>query len=185
MLNCKLYICSCILKFARLFIQFIACFHTHAVTTHAQPLHSAITHMTIMHSEDDNSKYKLTWMVKVGELLDTGWTTAYSDGTGRELHTAGASAAFTRRNALIPEPTHHYLGNAATVAGAERMGATLSLQSLHKDDTILLLSDSQAAVQTVVNLCQGQPPRTGIERQIKKLLTARQNLLQDTGNAPT
>lgn len=56
------------------------------------------------------------------------------------------------------------------------MGITLSLQSLQQDNTILLLSDSQVAVQSVVNLCQGHPPRTGIERQTKELLADRQKL---------
>lgn len=150
-----------------------------------KPIHSAITHLTIMRPEDDNSKSKLPWMVKIGELLDTGWTTAYSDGTGRDAHTAGASAAFSRRNTNTPELSHQYLGNAATVANAERMamGMALSLQSLQQDDTILLLSDSQAAVQTLRSICQGHPPRSGIEIQVKKLLTARLNSSQDSGLA--
>lgn len=68
----------------------------------------------------------------------------------------------------------------ATVADAERQGILLSLESLRQDDTILLLSDSQAAIDTVTNLSQGQPPRSGIEKDIKKLLNERNEKSQDS-----
>lgn len=71
----------------------------------------------------------------------------------------------------------------ATVADAERKGIQLSLENLTEDHTILLLSDSQAAIDTVLNLAQGKPARSGIERSIKRNLNLRQDKGQDTGIA--
>lgn len=122
-------------------------------------------------------------MIKIGELLDTGWSTAYSDGIGREGHTASASVAFSRRLPHPPDPIHQYLGNTATVADAERAGISLSLSNLQDDHTILLLRDSLATAQTVTNLCRGQPPRSGIERLIKQHLATRTSRSQDTAIA--
>lgn len=66
---------------------------------------------------------------------------------------------------------------------AERKGIQLSLENLPGDDTIILLSDSQAAIDTVVNLAKGQPPRSGIEKDIKALLNRRLDGNQDTAIA--
>lgn len=68
----------------------------------------------------------------------------------------------------------------ATVADAERKGILLSLESLSQHSTIALLSDSQAAIQTVVNLAKGNPPRSGIELQIKRQLQERLDRNMDT-----
>ena len=38
----------------------------------ADPLPGALTLMTLIDPKDDNSKSKLPWMVKIGELLDLG-----------------------------------------------------------------------------------------------------------------
>ena len=71
----------------------------------------------------------------------------------------------------------------ATVAEAERKGILLSLEALTQDDNIVLLSDSQAAIDTVMNLSLGQPPRSDIELAIKTQLRARNDRDQDTATA--
>ena len=105
--------------------------------------------------------------------------TAYSDGTGRKSHTAAATVSHSRRKTL-PPPSKEYLGTMATVADAERQAILLSLWTLNDDHTIILLSDSQAAVDTVRNLAKGQPLHSGIESHIKHLLQDRHDKGYDT-----
>ena len=133
-----------------------------------------------MSPDHPNSRNKLPWLTEIAQLLDQGFTTAYSDGTGRALHAAAASVSKSRRT-TPPTPRHTYLGTMSTVADAERKGIQLSLESLSEDHTVLLLSDSQAAIDTVLNLTKGNPARSGIERDIKRLLNLRQDRGQDTG----
>ena len=64
------------------------------------PLEEALKHITFMDPKYDNSTNSLPWMVKIGEQMDMGWTTAYSDGTGRGNKTAAASVSHR------PQPTH-------------------------------------------------------------------------------
>ena len=95
---------------------------------------------------------------------------------------AGAMAAKSRRT-TTPPSSHAYLGNMATVADAERKGIQLSLDILKEDHMVLLLSDSQAAIDTVHNLARGKPARSGTERAIKQSLNLRQDKGQDTAIA--
>ena len=139
----------------------------------------AITIMTLMTPQDDNSRHTLPWMTKIAEQLDMGWTTIYSDRTGREHHTASACASHSRRTSERTSG-HQYLGTAATVADAERTGLLRALQDHYDDHAILLLTDSQAAVDTVRNHCQGQAPRSGIEQQLKAQLSRRHRENQGT-----
>ena len=133
----------------------------------------------LLKPDDPYSRYKLPWLTKIAELQDQGFTTAYSDGTGRELHAAAATVAASRRY-TPPPPSHKYLGTLATVADAERQGILLSLRTLRHDHSVLLLSDCQAAIDTVTNLTKGQPPRSGIESEIKSLIQERNNSNHDT-----
>ena len=76
-----------------------------------------------------------------------------------------------------------YLDNMTTVADVERKGMQLCLDSLKEDNTICLLSDSDAAIDIVCNVAQGQPARSGMERPIKQSLNLRQGKGYDTAIA--
>ena len=118
------------------------------------------------------------WLARIGERLDEGWRVAYTDGCGREGHTAYAYHRTSRR-----ETSEHtsggYLGRGATVADSERRGVAAALTS--DEDMLLVLMDSMAAKQSAINLAKGAPPRSAIERSIKSSLCRRQALGLDTG----
>lgn len=70
-----------------------------------------------------------------------------------------------------------FLGTLAAVADAERKGLALCLER-ETADMLYLLTDSQAALHTALNLSQGVPPRSGLEVALKKALWNRRD--QDT-----
>ena len=121
----------------------------------------SLTHLSPLAPTNDNSKSALPWLVKISEQMDMGWTISYSDvGTGREEHHAASAISNSRRDPTSGCRASRSLGTLATVADSERTGILLSLQAHRDDHTLLLLTDSQAAVDTCLNLCQGQPPRS-------------------------
>lgn len=80
------------------------------------------------------------------------------------------------------QPTDNYAGAGLQIPrrcshrGRRRTGRAGLLEALihhHGDHTVLLLSDSQAAVDTALNLCRGKPPRSDIESQLKRQLVTR------------
>ncbi|KAF8424843.1 hypothetical protein EV426DRAFT_716505 [Tirmania nivea] len=64
-----------------------------------------------------------------------------------------------------------FLGTLATVSDGEEKGITLALDS--DVDKLLILTDSMAGKQAVLNLSKGAPPRSGIEERLKDLLRRR------------
>ncbi|KAF8419477.1 hypothetical protein EV426DRAFT_702707 [Tirmania nivea] len=64
-----------------------------------------------------------------------------------------------------------FLGTLATVADGEGKGLALALSSAA--DKLLILSDSMAGIQALVNLSRGAPPRSGIEKELKLLFRER------------
>ena len=148
--------------------------------THATPA-GTLTDMTIMDSREERSKARGPWLATIGALMENGWRTAYSDGSGAEGHAAGAACLMSRR----AEPTttmSHYLGTKATSNDAGLQGILCSLQLVGDMDQILLLSDSQAGVASMLNLAKGDTaPRSGIERAIKRMLASRGQQNLDTG----
>ena len=139
------------------------------------PLHD----LQLVQLEQIDSGYRAMWAGRIGGMLDQGWRTAYSDGSGRGNHHAAASHSTSRREEQ-PTTTHtRYLGTLATVADAELEGLALSLKANRGIDMLLLLTDSMAACNTVKNLAKGAPPRSQIEIDIAEELAQRREL--DTG----
>ena len=104
---------------------------------------------------------------------------AYTDGCGRENHHAYALHRTARRGENRTETNGGYLGTGVTVADSERKGIARALAS--DEDMLLILTDSMAAKNTVINLAAGNPPRSQIERDIKQALHRRESLKLDTG----
>ena len=104
--------------------------------------------------DDDNSTTPLhTW---------------FTDGSGLENGQRGGAAWCPSTNT----PIKQYLGRLATVHDGELVGIDCALKESSRAD-ILLLTDSQAAIQTTLNLAKGVTPRSGIERSIMERLVIR------------
>lgn len=91
--------------------------------------------------------------------------TWYTDGSGLENgHRGGAAWCSTTGYS-----TKHYLGRFATVHDGELAGIQGALSACTRAN-VLLLTDSEAAIQTTVGLSRGAAPRSGIETSISRLL---------------
>jgi len=58
------------------------------------------------------------------------------------------------------------------VADAERLGIALALHNENEEHPLAILTDSQAAIDTLHNLAKGSPPRSDIEKMLKDALCA-------------
>ena len=63
-------------------------------------------------------------------------------------------------------------GTSCSVADGERLTMALALEE-EESNMVALVSDSQAAIQTIFNLGKGHPPRSHIEARIKAALLHR------------
>lgn len=83
----------------------------------------------------------------------------------------------TGRNSSKTEAIYGgYVGELATMADGELHAMNLALGT-EDSEMLALLSDSQAAIQSIVNMSRGAPLRLGIEVQIKSALT--ENVTRD------
>ena len=134
--------------------------------------------MQLIQPEGTRSEYEALWLAMIGQKLDEGWRTAYSDGCGRDNHNSYACHREDRRGGK-ETTTGGYLGPISTVADSERRGVLEALQT--DDDMLLILTDSMAAKATAINLAKGAAPRSQFERDIKAALRRREALSLDTG----
>lgn len=143
----------------------------------------SITDMSIMRSTDPRSEHRGPWLATLSGFLEEGWRLCYSDGSGAEGHAASAAHFMSRRDGPLPTKSA-YLGHFATPGDAELQGINLALQICADMDQVFLLSDSQASISAVLNMASGtQPPRSGIEREIKQHLARRGAAHLETGIA--
>jgi len=127
-----------------------------------------LLHITLLQPSDPRSREKGYWAASLAQLIQDGWTLAYSDGSGRDSHVgAGAYVQNDKRGA--------FLGNLASVADGERMGLTLAITHAPTDRKVCILSDSMTAIHTALQLSGGAPPRSGIETDLRESLLARKN----------
>lgn len=131
-------------------------------------------------ASDQYSNVKGGWAAKIGGLLDEGWRVCYTDGTGRQGHSASAMVSEDRRgNPTLSSLS--YLGEEATVADGEREAIVLALKSHRDAPMIAILSDSSSAISTAMEISRGaRPPRSGIEIELGDLLAERHSNLHDT-----
>ena len=142
------------------------------------PLPTALTDMQIMDPKEEQSKDAPRWLASISALMEEGWRAVYSDGTGRAGH-ADAAAHIQERRGGPPRTQGTYLGTKSNVADAERAGMLTALRMTNDQDQVTTLTDSIAAKQMAINLCKGDPPRSGIESQPKAAIRNRQHI--DTG----
>ena len=136
--------------------------------TDCKEANSDLLHIKLIEPGSEASKEKYLWAAHLGRLRKDGWELAYSDGTGREGQ--AAAAFFTNRN-----QGGSFLGDLASVADAEREGLCLALRKTRDSPKVCILTDSTTAIQTALNLARGQPPRSGIEVELKREIGNRPN----------
>jgi ribonuclease HI len=137
----------------------------------------AIEHITlncakIAPAEDWEHEIRLTEEEARAQAVEDSTTldTWFTDGSGLEDGHRGG-AAWCSTNGV---PYKRYLGRLATVHDGELAGIDGALRlSTGVNADVLLLTDSEAAIQTTVNLSRGMAPRSCIERSIMERLILR------------
>ncbi|KAF8415586.1 hypothetical protein EV426DRAFT_663716 [Tirmania nivea] len=133
---------------------------------------SSLIPRPLLEPDDPFSGDKGRWQAKIGSLMEEGWRICYTDGTGRDNQHASAFYSEDRRNNPSLEG-HSYLGGEATVADAERQAISLSLAAHRESSMVFILSDSQSAISSALNISQGGAPISTIETDIMNLLAER------------
>ncbi|KAF8432391.1 hypothetical protein BGX38DRAFT_1276718 [Terfezia claveryi] len=114
------------------------------------------------------AKVGLKWDPEKERILHEGWRACFADGTGRKEEVASAAHTIDWRG--NEAATHGgYLGALATVADDELHSMHLAL-SRENSEMLAILSDSQAATQSIINRSRGKPPRSDIEASIKSAI---------------
>ena len=130
-----------------------------------------IIHLPIFEPDDQRSFSRVHQASALSTLLQEGWRLAYTDGSGNEGHTG--SGCFSQDRKGNPErETGRYLGNKSTAYDGELTGIALAVED-HDSASLLVVTDSRAALARTVALSEGAPPQSGAERDIKKGLAAR------------
>lgn len=135
-----------------------------------------LTHYPLIEPSDERSKHKGYWAGTIAGLLRAGWRMGYTDGT-----VAGGMAALAvysedwRGRAEMKYGA--FLGRLAAVLDAERKAVALRVGK-ETADMLFLLTDSQSALRTAINLSRGHPPGSGEEVLLKQALHRRRD--QDT-----
>jgi len=123
-----------------------------------------LTHYPLLDPKDANSKSKAYWAGAIGGRMREGWRVGYTDGAG--INGMAASAVYSEDWTGFEETYGAFLGPLSTVADAERRALALGASN-ETTDMLFLLTDSLTALQTAINLRSAQPPRSGIEIQLK------------------
>lgn len=117
-------------------------------------------HQVIIDQTSERSKHQGYWGADIGSILDEGWRVCYTEGTGIQGMVARAAYSTDREGGLR---------DTATVAEGELQEIHLALTT-EDSDMVAILSDSQAAIQSISNMSKGALPRSGIEADIKTAL---------------
>ena len=129
---------------------------------------------------------QVVWELRVRELEEEGWTTAFKDGSGLNDKAAGGFCSNPNRLDQTRQPERQgseYLGTKATHFDGELEGIALALEKHTEADTNLLaiLTDSKPAIRTLEKLDSGkEATRSAIEARIQRTLEIRKNKNADT-----
>ena len=124
--------------------------------------------------------------MRVRELEEEGWTTAFTDGSGLNDKAAGRFCSNPSRLDKERQPDMEgsgYLGTKATNFDGELEGIALALEKHTEANTNLLaiLTDSKQVIRALEKLDSGaEAPRSAIEARIQKTLETRENNQQET-----
>jgi len=125
----------------------------------------SIIYLPLLDPKNQRSKEKEIWAGTIRGLVEQGWKVIYTDGTGKAQGAAGAMVHRSTEDAQIGEEKTRYLGKYATAADVEK--AAIGLACAAEGSMNFILTDSQAALQGILNLSKGHPPRSSIKIEIK------------------
>lgn len=141
---------------------------------------NSLIHIILYEPSNLYSNAEGGWAAKIGSLLDEDWQVCYTDGTGRQGHSAFAVISENRRGNPNTK-ARNYLGEEATVADAERGALALALKTHRNSPMLCILSDSTSAISTAIQISLGSKlPRSGIEIELGDLLAERYTNEYDT-----
>ena len=129
---------------------------------------------------------QVVWEMRVRDLEEEGWTTAFTDGSGLKDKAAGGFCSNPNRTDKERQPElsgSGYLGTKATHFDGELEGIALALEKHTHTGTNLLamLTDSKPAIRVLEKLDSGtEAPRSAIEARIQRSLEIRENNRQET-----
>jgi len=100
----------------------------------------------------------------LAQLVQDQLTLAFSDGTGRGSQVvAGAYLGDNNQGGA-------FLGNLASVEEGERQSITLAIKKAPTNRKLCILTDSMTAINTALQLSRGEPPRSGVEIELRNRL---------------
>ena len=124
---------------------------------------------------------QVVWEMRLRELEEEGWTTAFTDRSGLNDKAAGGFCSNPSRLDKERQPDLEgsgYLGMKSTHSDGELEGIALALEKHAEADTHLLaiMTDSKPAIRTLEKLDSGtEAPRSAIEAGIQETLETREN----------
>jgi len=122
---------------------------------------SHLLHIKLIKPVSEASKEKYLWPSHLGRLMKDSCELVYTNGTGRERQEAVAYFSDQHQGGF-------FLEDLASMANAERENLCLALNKIRGSPKVCILTDSTTAIQTALNLTRGQPPRSGIEAELKR-----------------
>ena len=129
---------------------------------------------------------QVVWEMRIRDLEEEGWTTAFTDGSGLNHKAAGGFCSNPNRTDKERQPEtsgSKYLGTKSTHFDGELEGIALALeQHTHTGTNLLaILTDSKPAIRVLEKLDSGtEAPRSAIEARIHQVLGTLENNRQDT-----
>ena len=118
---------------------------------------------------------KVVWEMRIRNLEDEGWSTAFTDGSGLNLKAAGGFCSNPNKTDKSTALSgSKYLGTKSTHFDGELEGIALAMEN-HKENLMLaILTDSKPAIRVLEKLNSGtEGPRSTIEARIQHALESR------------
>ena len=150
-------------------------------------LHPERKHLHTLQKGDLGTKDTLqgVWEMRVRELEEEGWTTAFTDGSGLSDTAAGGLCSNPSRTDKERQPElsgSKYLGTKSAHFDGEREGIALVLAKYSDTMMVAILTDSKPAIRVLEKLHSGaEVPRAATEARIQHTLETRENNRETQG----
>ncbi|KAF8424367.1 hypothetical protein EV426DRAFT_712180 [Tirmania nivea] len=125
-----------------------------------------ISRISTCEPEEERSKDAVYRHVGLEQIRRDDWGICYTDGIGQNSLVGGAywAEGAGREVSKVGE----FAGVGASVADGERLPMAVGRET--DPGAIVLASDSQEAIQLVLAISKGHPPRSGIDSRLKRAL---------------
>ena len=98
---------------------------------------------------------KVVWEMRIRDLEDEGWSTAFTDGSGLNLKAASGFCS-NPNNTSVKPPGSKYLGTRSTHFNGELEGIALALENHTENLMLAIPTDSKPAIQVLEKLNLGK-----------------------------